>query len=277
MPELPELEAFKWYVDSHCLNKVISQITSSDTRVIKGVSFATFKKTLIGNKFTHAQRRGKYLIIDISSTDKKLVMHFGLTGSLEYTKDPDLDVRFSVVRFIFKDHSVLHWKSIRKFEKIWLVDTIDDIKSLKNLGPDALALSLKEFTDIIEKNGSKNIKAFLMDQTRIAGIGNEYSDEILFQAGIDPHHSVKDLSKTDITQLYKQIHAVLTYATKLRIQDVKRAVPDFFSQKDRETFKSSYLQAHRHIDMICPKNKKHILKKVTIAGRTTYYCPKDQT
>ena len=134
MPELPEVEAFKSYFEVHCLNKVIAQVTCNDTRVIKGVSFATLKKDLVTRKFTHAHRRGKYLIIDISSTDQKLVMHFGLTGSLEYTKNIDLDVRFSVVQFIFKDHSVLHWNSIRKFEKIWLVDSLDDIKALKNLG-----------------------------------------------------------------------------------------------------------------------------------------------
>ena len=276
MPELPEVEAFKSYFEVHCLNKVIAQVTCNDTRVIKGVSFATLKKDLVTRKFTHAHRRGKYLIIDISSTDQKLVMHFGLTGSLEYTKNIDLDVRFSVVQFIFKDHSVLHWNSIRKFEKIWLVDSLDDIKALKNLGPDALEITSKEFNIILEKNKTKNIKALLMDQTKIAGIGNEYADEILFQAGVDPHHAVKDLSKTAITKLYKQIHAVLAYAIKLQIKEIKKSVAAFFSDQDRETFKSSYLQAHRHIDMICPKNKKHTLKKATIAGRTTYYCPVDQ-
>jgi formamidopyrimidine-DNA glycosylase len=276
MPELPELEAFKSYVKSHCLHKVIAQVTSHDTAIIKDISFATFKKTLIGTTFTHVERRGKYLIIDIKPSDKKLVLHFALTGSLEFTKNMNADVRFSVVAFIFKDHSVLHFKSVRKFEKIWLVEDADDIKGIANLGPDALALSHADFIGIMNKNKSKNIKALLMDQNRIAGIGNEYADEILYQAGIDPHHTVKDLSQADMKKIYTQMNIVLKYATKLRIQDVKHAVPDFFSQKDRKTFKSSYLQAHRHIDMMCPKNKKHTLKKVSIAGRTTYYCPAEQ-
>jgi formamidopyrimidine-DNA glycosylase len=66
------------------------------------------------------------------------------------------------------------------------------------------------------------------------------------------------------------------YATKLRIKNIKKAAPNFFSKQDRKTFKSSYLQAHRHIDTLCPKNKNHRLKVTTIAGRSTYYCPEEQ-
>jgi formamidopyrimidine-DNA glycosylase len=123
----------------------------------------------------------------------------------------------------------------------------------------------------------KNIKALLMDQTIIAGIGNEYADEILLQAGIDPHHAAKDLSVSTRNTLYKQMRSVLTYATKVRLAQVGTAMGyRFFSKQDRELFKSSYLQAHRHVDMVCPKNKAHTLKRATIAGRTTFYCPVDQ-
>lgn len=276
MPELPELEAFKSYFEAHCLHKTIANVTCTDTKVIKSVTFAAFKKALIGAQFKHAERLGKYLIISLKNSDQKVVMHFGLTGSLEYTKDAKNDVRFSVVRFIFKDHSVLHWKSIRKFEKIWLVSDLNKIKALKTLGPDPLKLSAKEFSELIEQNQTKNIKAFLMDQDKIAGIGNEYSDEILFQAGIDPHHAIKDLSKPALTKLYKQVRSVLKYATKVQVSIIKKQAPDFFSQDNRKIFKKSYLQAHRHIDMICPKSSAHTLKRVKLAGRTTYYCPEDQ-
>lgn len=276
MPEIPEVEAFKSYVKSHCMNKSIADISISASKIIHGISPATFKKTLIDNKFTHIERKGKFLIIKLAKADKYLVMHFGLTGSVRSTQEGD-KVRFSAVRFIFKNHTVLHFKSIRKFEKIWLVSDPDKIKTLRTMGPDALKLTLKEFKAILTKNGSKNIKAVLMDQDKIAGIGNEYADEILFQAHIDPHHSVKQLSSAQLGSIYRHMKSVLRYATSVQKKAIKKASSgEFFSKENRKMFKSSYIQAHRHIDMICPKNRTHRLKTATIAGRTTYYCPIDQ-
>lgn len=277
MPELPELEAFKSYITTHCFNKTIATATSSDKSLIHGISFAQFKKILTGNSLKNPQRYGKYLVISLARSSQKLIMHFGLTGSLFYTKTAQEKVPFSKVIFIFKDHSALHFISVRKFEKIWLVQNIDDIKAIKNLGPDALAISKKVFLDILEKNKSRNIKSILMNQTKIAGIGNEYSDEILFQASTDPHHQVKDLSLLMREKIYTLMKKVLRYAIKVQIKNSKKpSGPDFLSKENRAAFVSSYLQAHRHIDMICPKNKNHKLKKAHIAGRASYYCPMDQ-
>lgn len=277
MPEIPEVEAFKSYITAHCLRKQIEDIKVTDTSSLKKVSVATFKKTLIGHRFTKVQRLGKYLIIDIAHTDKKLVMHFGLTGSLVYTTDKQEKVRFSRVAFIFAK-GMLHWTDLRKFGKVWLVDDLQKIQGLKKLGTDALSITKKQFLALLADNESKNIKALLMDQELIAGIGNEYSDEILFHAGIDPHHKVKDLSSATRTKLYNKLHAVLRSAIKTQHRSSKSANgPDFTSKESRKAFASTYLQAHRHVDMVCPKNKNHKLKKATIAGRTSYYCPEDQT
>ena len=276
MPEIPEIEAFKSYLITHCLDKPIINIKILDESAIQKISGVQFKKLLINHKFTSAERQGKYLIIDISNSDKKLVMHFGLTGSLFYTPSKDETVKFSRVQFIFKN-AVLHWTCIRKFGKIWLVDDLHTITGLKKLGIDALTLSKKQFLTLLSENETKNIKVFLMDQTDIAGVGNEYSDEALFQAGIDPHHIINNLSEAVRQKLYTMLHKVLLYAIKIQQKSSKNATgPQFLSKENRKSFASSYLQAHRHIDMQCPKNKNHILKKATIAGRTTYYCPQDQ-
>lgn len=73
------------------------------------------------------------------------------------------------------------------------------------------------------------------------------------------------------------MQSVLTYSIKVQIKNITQSHgQQFFTKDNRKLFKSSYLQAHRHIDMVCPKNKKHVLKKATIAGRTTFYCPVDQ-
>ncbi len=262
MPELPEVEFFRRYVEVHCLQKIIKQIMVNDTKIIRDISFDNFKKALIGNSFADAQRRGKYLVISLSPSNKKLIFHFAMTGSLAYATKKNFAIRFSAAEFVFQDESALYFISIRRFEKIWLVNDIDDIPSIKKLGPDALKISSKTFIDIMAKNRLKNVKTLLMDQKKIAGIGNEYSDEILYQAQVDPRHHIKDLSQNQLRAIYKKMHAVLTYAIKVRIEG--------------RQFGKSYLQAHRRRDMVCPKNKYHKLEKITIGGRTTYLCPAEQ-
>lgn len=275
MPEIAEVEAFKKYTLLHCMNKTIIDVAAQDQRVIQKIGFPSFKKNLIGEKFTQVQRKGKYLIITISS-GQKLIMHFGLTGYLVFVH-PDHTVRFSCVEFIFKKDESLHWCDIRKFGKLWLVKSADVIKGIKELGPDPLKLSLDAFLEIIHDNEKKNIKSFLMDQKIISGIGNEYSDEILYHAGIDPRHIIKDLSGTSIKKIYHAMQKVLKFAIKLRIKNLNLLDEQrLFSETDGQQFPSSYLQAHRHTDGKCPKNPKHDLKKVTIGGRSAYYCPFDQ-
>lgn len=276
MPEIPEVTAFGAYIKKNCLHKTINGIQASCPQLIKIVSFANFKKTLTGDQFESVERRGKYLIINLRKSPKKLVMHFGLTGFLVYLKKHE-KVRFSCVVFKFNDDSELHWNSVRKFEKIWLIDSIDEIKGLNKLGADALSLSEKQFLDLMKSNERKIIKEFLMNQEIIAGIGNEYSDEILFQAGIDPRHKIADLSIARRKTLYKKMKSVLNYAIKLRLKNLTSvSAGGFFSKVDVETFKSSYLQAHRHSDGKCPKNKNHPLSHIKIGGRTSYFCPRDQ-
>lgn len=231
---------------------------------------------MIGQEFASVEREGKYLILSLKPSAKKLVMHFGLTGFLVVTKKSE-DVRFSQVRFYFKNNMILHWCDIRKFGKLWLVNDTKEIKGLAQLGPDPLKITQSEFLKITDENESKNVKAFLMDQSIISGIGNEYSDEILFQSGVDPHHRVKDLSEKTRKKIYQEMEKVIHYSIKLRIKNIdKLETQRLFAPDDSKLFKSSYLQAHRHSDRRCPRNKNHMLKKVTIAGRSAYYCPSDQ-
>lgn len=276
MPEIAEVEAFKEYVKSNCLHMKLTQVNVNDAKLIHKISAAQFKKNLSGSSFSQVERRGKYLIINVDPSNKKLVMHFGLTGFLVVSHDPDEQVRFSQVSFIFKK-LVLHWCDVRKFGKLWLVNSANEVKGISELGIDAMNLSLQKFMDLAHKSAKKNIKTFLMDQSIIAGIGNEYSDEILFQAGIDPRHKIQDLSAANVKKIYQKMKVVLKYAIGLRVKNINKFTKGrLFTESDSKIFKSSYLQAHRHGDMHCPKNKNHMLKRITIGGRSAYYCPYDQ-
>lgn len=276
MPELPEVEAFKEYIAHTSFRKKIQDVTATDKTLIKG-GFLKLKKALVGRKFITAQRRGKYVILSVSNTDKKVVMHFGLTGSIDYRKDAEHKPSYARVTFSFENGAALFFIDARKFGKIWLVDTTDQIPALKTMGKDALAVTEKQFKDILAERQRKNIKALLMDQDAVAGIGNEYSDEILFQAGIDPHNNVQDLSAAQIKKLYTNIHKVLKYALNIRKKQMSKiGDATAYSNLANQDFATTYLQAHRHTDHKCPKNKSHVLKIAKVAGRTAYYCPRDQ-
>lgn len=274
MPELPEVEAFREYI-SPCKNKKIQRVEILQSSVIKKIGTTTFKKDLTGKKFTQIERRGKYLILTLSS-GQQLIMHFGLTG-YPYIAKADQKVRFACVAIEFSKNDCLYWCDVRKFGKLYLVQSADQIKGIHDLGPGALTLVEAEFLSIAHENAKKNVKAFLMDQSIIAGIGNEYSDEILFQTGIDPHHKIKDLSDAQLKKLNHNMRKILLHAIKIRLKQMQLFKKQkVFSTEDTQLFPKSYLQAHRHGDGKCPLNPKHKLKKVTIAGRSAYYCPVDQ-
>ncbi|MBI2352828.1 Fpg/Nei family DNA glycosylase [Candidatus Dependentiae bacterium] len=268
MPELPEVEAFCNYVKNTSLDKKIIKLNCKSKPLLKKPSFPLFQKQLIGQTFKKATRRGKYLIID--SNDQQLIIHFGLTGSLVFCKNDQESVPFSQLVIFFNDHSALHITDKRKFAKIWLTESFHEIKSIEELGQDALNIPEQNFIALFQQNHRQNIKAFLMDQKKIAGIGNEYSDEILFQSEIDPHHKVAEISLQKVKKIYLKMNVIFKYAIKLCSNNLKNL------KKIDDGFASNYLQAHRHTDQKCPNNESHILKKITIASRSSYYCPIDQ-
>lgn len=274
MPELPEIEAFKVYIKKHCMNKEISKVTVETPKIVQTPSVTIFEKELKKSHFAQIDRLGKYLIITLMPTHQKLVLHFALTGSLSFVQTKKNQVRFSAITYNFADGSALHFTSIRKFEKVWLVEDTEAIPSIKNLGLDALSITLPQIKKIIEKQKTKNIKGMLLDQHIIAGIGNEYADEILYQAGIDPHHRCKDLSLAQIKKMHIAMLHVLKHAITIRTK-VSRSAKENQSPLGGD-FEPMYLQHHRHAQGTCPKNSNHLLKKTTIAGRTTYYCPMEQ-
>lgn len=265
MPELPELEHFKRYFNRTAARKKIDHIRCSDKALLKGGTLATLNKKLHGKSFKRAERRGKFLIVGITGTDEKVIFHFGLTGFLHYKKARDKKgAAYTKVAFVFTNGDELQWINKRKFGRVYVVPDPMKIKTLKTMGPDASSISSKTFYALLEDKQKSNIKSFLMDQSSIAGIGNDYSNEILFQAGIRPQTNIKDLTKAQQKRLYTTMKRILKKAVHLSI--IER----------EEQFPKSWLLAHKK-DMRCPKNKNHRLKKATVGGRSAYYCPIDQS
>lgn len=262
MPELPEVESFKRYFKNTSLNKKIIDVECQDKNLIKAISFSKFKKLLIGRSFKGATRRGKFLIVEIKSALQKLILHFGMSGGFYYLKhhqSPDGEDRFSRLFFKFENGDELHWLNVRKFGKVYLLKGPSQIRLIREMGPEPLELSRNDFFRLLEEHNQKNIKAFFLDQRDIAGIGNLYSDEILFRSKINPRRRIETLSSDEKSRIYQTMIKIL-----------KRAVRIISAKK---VFTPSWLVSHRGEDMRCPKNKNHQLRREIIAGRTAIYCP----
>lgn len=262
MPELPEVESFKRYFENTSLNKKIIDIKCRDKNLIKGISFKDFRRRLIGKSFKRASRRGKFLIIETKRSDERLVMHFGMSGGFYYEKkkiDPGGEDRFSRLFFKFKNKDVLHWLDMRKFGKVYLVKDPKQIRLIGQMGPEPLELSKIDFLKLLRAHNHKNIKAFFLGQRDIAGIGNIYSDEILFQTQTDPGRKIKTLDSNKRARLYRAMVKVL-----------KEAIEIISASGE---FRPSWLLSHRGEDRRCPRDRGHRLKRKIIAGRATIYCP----
>jgi formamidopyrimidine-DNA glycosylase len=259
VPELPDVEIFRQYLNRTALHKTIDEVVVKQERVLSGISPGELESELKGKQIESSFRRGKLLLASLKGGGF-LGLHFGMSGQLKYFKNSPENPEYSCVLFGFKNHFRLAYESRRKLGRIYLVDDADAFIEKKGLGPDALDCDFGTFEEAVSSQ-KKAVKAALMDQHRLAGIGNIYSDEILFQARMSPTIAVNRLGRKARNKLFRAVKKVLQTAID------RKANPDHLP--------SSYLTPHRHKEGKCPKCGSR-LKKAAMSGRGYYYCPKDQ-
>jgi len=261
MPELPDVEIFRRYIGVTAFRKKIKKVQIENTEILEGVSSSGLKKALEGDSFVMSHRHGKYLFLK-GTKGKWLMLHFGMTGFPKYFKAYSGKPEHSRLLIHFANSFHLSYDSQRKLGRIGLTDDPDSFIQEKNLGPDALdpELDFDTFQKIV-KNTRAKIKPALMNQKYLAGIGNIYSDEILFQAKIHPGRTSNKLDKDEMKRLYFEMDHVLKTAIECRA--------------DPGRFPASFIIPHRRGDQICPKCKGGI-QKMKAGGRTAYYCPSCQ-
>lgn len=261
MPELPDVEVFKRYLDSTALHKKVKKATAPDKGVLAGISPRGFAQKLNGRTFRRSHRHGKHLFVDIGKGEW-LMMHFGMTGYFEYFKNGEAPEYAKGIFELANGHTLAYINK-RKLGKLRLISDLDEYVREKKLGPDALddQLSFPNFRDRLGER-SVGIKAALMDQSKVAGIGNVYSDEILYQAGVDPRAETGKLSEKTLRKVYRTMRKVL------------KATID--RGADPEQFPRSWLTPRREAGAECPKCGGKI-KKARVGGRSCYWCPEHQT
>ena len=255
MPELPEVETFKRYLDSTSLHQRIINVDVRDAYVLKRVSPRELARRLKGRRFENSHRHGKHLFVR-ASDELWLRLHFGMTGSLEYLNHDEASSKAARVIFRFANKCRLAFDDQRKFGEIELIEDVDEFLQTRGLGPDALEISFSQFKAIVEKHRAA-VKAILLNQQLIAGIGNLYADEILFRARMHPAIEAARLSDKDLNRLFRATRYVLEKAIALKT--------------DFNRLPKSWLLTNRGKRGKCPRCGRE-LKSATIGGRTAWFC-----
>jgi formamidopyrimidine-DNA glycosylase len=255
MPELPDVEAFKRYLDATSLHQRITGVDVRNAYVLKGVSARELARQLKGHCFESSRRHGKHLFVCVDE-DLWLRLHFGMTGSLRYFKNEEKAPRHARVVFVFEKNRRLAFDDQRMFGEIALIDDVDEFLQKRGLGPDALDISLSQLRGIFRKHRGA-VKSILLNQKVIAGIGNIYADEILFHTRIHPAAEIGRLAEKTIGKLFRTTRYIL-----------QRGIE---AKADVDRMPKSWLLPHRGKSGKCPRCG-HELKSSTIGGRTAWFC-----
>ena len=255
MPELPEVEARVRYLKATSLRKTIVETSVTDSRVVKDVTVARFRKRLKGSSFSGVRRRGKYILLRLEGGGT-LILHLGMTGDVKYYKR--VAPPYARIIFTFRNGFNTAYLSKRMLQGVWLKDNPEDLPSIRNMGPEPLApeFAYSDFVDRL-KGRKGNLKALLMNQSFVAGIGNIYADEILFQCGIPSSRAIAGLSAGQVERVYHEMRRILT--------DMCRVNSDW------ERLEETYLAPHRRAGGSCPRCGGE-LQRLKIGGRSSYFC-----
>lgn len=257
MPELPDVEVLKRYIKSTSLGRFIEGVEVRDLRVTRGVSARRFRYALRGRSIVKADRHGKYLFAGVSG-GSWLVMHFGMSGSLSFYSRGEEEPGYTRLVLKLSGFSALAYTSVRRLGFVSLVADVKMFIDAKGIGPDALVIDKDTFVELF-RSRKGFVKSALMDQRVLAGLGNIYSDEVLFQSGIHPGARIEELGRIDLERLFRKMKHVLDVAIDRR---VKR-------------FPGNWLIQNRSAGATCKRCGSKIARE-KLVGRSSYFCPRCQ-
>ena len=258
MPELPEVEVRLRYFRRMALGRKIERATVTAPGMIKSSGAAAFVRGLRGRRFIEASRRGKYLIVNLDD-GRSLILHFGMGGDLHYYDEPAERPNYTRIDFRLEGGARLAFTCPRKICRVMLVDDPTSVPALRDMGLEPLdrVFTLARLHRLIEENPQRQIKPLLMDQSKIAGVGNIYADQILFEASVRPDRRASSLAEEEIRLLHRQTRRVL-----------RRAIPI----AAEEDFPRDFLVSLNAGGASC-RRCRHEIERKKIGGRTAYFCP----
>lgn len=271
MPELPEVETTRRDLEARLRGRTIVAVCFDSTGVTpaRGLGPVEMADALRGRRFAGLTRRGKYLIAHFAGGDA-LVLHRRMTGNLVLRRATDPPEPFTRAVISLDDGGELRWTDQRRFGTWELTD--DPIRALPEIGPEPLEDGwLPEHLARSLANRTAPVKAMLLDQRRVAGLGNIYADESLHLAGIHPERPAGSLSAAEVERLYRAVRQVLALAIELQGSSASHYVGGLGqrgSMQDR-------WRAYQRTGEPCPTCGTPIAR-TRVAGRGTHYCPQCQ-
>jgi formamidopyrimidine-DNA glycosylase len=284
MPELPEVETVRRGLSRLITNKKLVH-ESHDTPKGFPNSEHDVQAFLIGASVSDVRRRAKVLMIDLD-TDYSLVIHLKMTGQLVYRGKEsfgaghpndslvgDLPDRSTRVTLTFDDGSKLFFNDQRKFGWMKLFPTIEipNIDFMKRVGPEPLedAFTSKDFISRIRRRNGTTIKAAILDQTVLAGVGNIYADESLWGAKIHPARRVRDVADEELALLLHEIKFVMN----LSIEKGGSTDRNYVNAEGKKGSYIDFARVFRQEGKACPRHPDMVIEKTRVAGRGTHLCP----
>ena len=269
MPELPEVETIRRGLEARVIGRTITAVYIPPDKgrpvpVIKGIDEAAFREGVAGARIEGVSRRGKYLALHLD-TGRLLVVHLRMTGALLFPEAPaDPYVR---AVFSLDDASEMRFSDLRKFGGLWLVDDLSQVTS--DLGPEPLN---EGFTSAVVAAAVANrrapVKSIILDQRRVAGIGNIYADEACFAAGIDPRRLGAGLTEDETRALHAAIRDVLLAG----VDHGGASFRDYRNTGGNVGSMQNHVKVFRRTGKPCYVCATPI-ERVKVGGRSTHYCP----
>jgi len=286
MPELPEVETVRLGLQRLLPGKAVKAVESNWDKSFPNAA-GDVAQFVVGAEVVLVGRRAKVLLIELSSK-YSLVVHLKMTGQLVYRGQEqfgaghpnnsligELPDRSTRVILTFTDGSKLFFNDQRKFGWMRLIPTAEvmNIDFFKKVGPEPLSIDFTPeiFRERLQRRKNSTIKAAILDQTVLAGIGNIYADEGLWGAKIHPSMRVRDLTKKQTTALYDALMAVL----KLSIEKGGSTDKNYVDAEGKKGSYLSFANVFRREGQPC-RRCGAIIEKIRVAGRGTHICPNEQ-
>ncbi len=273
MPELPEVETVRRSLSDKLTHKKIDKVEIFSDKLLAAGDIPAYA-ALAGQEFTALGRRGKYLILELDNA-ARLVIHLRMTGKLLYHAAAEPRQKHDHARFAFADGSELVYNDVRAFGRFWLTDEpgLAAIHGLATLGPEPLDadFSAAYLTERLRLHPKAKIKAVLLDQTVVAGLGNIYADEVLFAAGVHPERPAAGITEAEAARLAAAMREILTEA----IANRGTTFHDYVDGDNRRGDYQAMLRVFQKQGEPCP-NCGQPIERVRVAGRSSCFCPRCQ-
>lgn len=273
MPELPEVETVKRIVAPQIIGSVIQKAKVLNGQIIAYPAAEQFADRLSGQRFSGLDRRGKFLIFQLETGDR-LFLHLRMTGQLLVTPKEFPSEKHTHLVLHLDNGTQLRYIDVRRFGRFWYIgkEESESITGIDKLGLEPFDEQLTaEYLKSKLSRKKKPIKEMLHDQSVVAGIGNIYSDEILYLCGIYPETKCTDLTNAD----WEKLSRIIPQELSLAIKENEMSAEEYLAGKGKEYLNTPFLKSYGHEGMPCPICGS-IFERITVGGRSSCYCPKCQ-